>query len=57
MIVHAHAASLKDAQRRKSLVLLLVGAFDITVELERPAGSIRAVYAYENGAWKRKAGE
>ena len=53
----AHAASLKDALRRKTLAPLLDGAFDIAVELERPAGSIRAVYAYENGAWKRMTGE
>ena len=57
MIVRALAASLKDAQRRKSLVPLPEGAFDIAVEPECPAGSIRAVYAYENGAWKRMVGE
>ena len=52
MIVHAHAASLKDALRRKTLAPLPDGAFDIVVELERPAGSVREVYPYETGRGK-----
>ena len=51
VIATAHAGSLADAQRRRSLAPLLDNGFDMTVQLGMPQGSIRAVWLKREGRW------